>query len=336
LTLAVERVSKRFDQVVAVDDLSFSIPEGVIFGFLGPNGAGKTTTMRMMLDIIRPDSGRITWQGRPIGEKERRRIGYLPEERGMYQKMKVREQLVFFGRLYGLAAHAAAREVGEALERFDLAERGDSRLEELSKGNQQKVQLIAALLHGPDLALLDEPFSGLDPLNTEMFEERLRELKAAGKTVVLSSHQMDQVEDLCDEIAIISRGSLRLAGNVDKIRDKAVRRVVDVRTASGGVSGVDALGLSPLPPGRDYLRFALEPATDPQAVLAGLVKREQVDFFALERPSLQEIFVAAVQGADEEGGAGEGDEEWGARDRADGARERADGERADGPPAGRR
>jgi ABC-2 type transport system ATP-binding protein len=305
LTLALEGVCKRFDQVVAVDDLSFSIPEGVIFGFLGPNGAGKTTTMRMVLDIIRPDSGRITWQGRPLGEKERRRIGYLPEERGLYPKMKVREQLVFFGRLYGLDAHAAAREVDEALERFGLADRGNSRLEELSKGNQQKAQLIAALLHGPDLALLDEPFSGLDPLNTEMFEQRLRELKAAGKTVVLSSHQMDQVEDFCDEIAIISHGRLKLAGNVDKIRDQAVRRVVDVRTASGQVSGAGALGLSPLPPGRDYLRFALESGADSQVVLAGLVKRERVDFFALERPSLQEIFVAVVQDGDGEAGARE-------------------------------
>jgi ABC-2 type transport system ATP-binding protein len=293
--LSVDRVTKTFDGVVAVNDLSFSIPEGVIFGFLGPNGAGKTTTMRMILDVIRPDSGSIAWRGRPIGEVERRRFGYLPEERGLYLKMKVKEQLVFFARLYGADAGSAVREVEEALDRFGIQERGNSRLDELSRGNQQKVQLIAALLRDPDMVLLDEPFTGLDPLNSELLEERLHELKDAGKTVVLSSHRMEQVEELCDEIVIISRGELKLAGRVDEIRDRAVRRIVDVRTASGRVDGAVALGLDVLPPGRDHLRFALRPDVDPQVVLAGIMERERVDFFALERPSMQEIFVAAVK-----------------------------------------
>ncbi len=293
--LSVDRVTKAFDGVIAVNDLSFSIPEGVIFGFLGPNGAGKTTTMRMILDVIRPDSGSITWRGRPIGEVERRRFGYLPEERGLYLKMKVKEQLVFFARLYGADAGSAANEVEEALDRFGIKERGNSRLDELSRGNQQKVQVIAALLRDPDVVLLDEPFTGLDPLNSELLEERLYELKDAGKTVVLSSHRMEQVEELCDEIVIISRGELKLAGKVDEIRDQAVRRVIDVRTASGRVDGAGALGLDVLPPGRDHLRFALRPDVDAQVVLAGILDRERVDFFALERPSMQEIFVAAVK-----------------------------------------
>jgi ABC-2 type transport system ATP-binding protein len=298
--LTIDHVTKTFDGITAVDDLSFSIPEGVIFGFLGPNGAGKTTTMRMVLDVIRPDSGSIVWRGRPVGEGERPRFGYLPEERGLYQKMRVKEQLVFFAQLDGADARSAAREVDEALDRFGIAERSNSRLEELSRGNQQKVQVIAALLHEPDLVLLDEPFTGLDPLNTKLLEERLYEFKNAGKTVVLSSHRMEQVEELCDEIAIISRGKLKLAGKVGEIRSRGVRRVVDVRTVSGRVDGAAEMGLRALPPARDHLRFSLEPNVDPHAVLAGLVQCERVDFFALERPSLQEIFVAAV-GEDEEG-----------------------------------
>jgi ABC-2 type transport system ATP-binding protein len=303
--LSIDHVTKRFDGVVAVDDLTFSIPEGGIFGFLGPNGAGKTTTMRMILDIIRPDTGHISWQGKPIGAEERKRFGYLPEERGLYQKMKVREQLVFFARLYGLDARAASERVGEWLARFGIAERQNSRLDELSRGNQQKVQVIAALLHEPDLALLDEPFTGLDPINGELLEDCLRELRDAGKTVVLSSHRMEQVEELCDEVAIISRGRLKLTGNVGEIRDGAVRRVIDVRTVSGRVASAEQLGLKPLAPARGYLRFALEPGVDPQDVLSGLLQGETVELFALERPSLQEIFVEAVKEDDED--------EWDAR-----------------------
>jgi ABC-2 type transport system ATP-binding protein len=293
--LTLEHVTKRFDGVVAVDDLSFCVPDGVIFGFLGPNGAGKTTTMRMILNIIRPDHGSITWRGRAIGSDERLRFGYLPEERGLYEKMKVKEQLIFFARLFGAGTHTAVTEVDEALARLGIADRANSRLEELSRGNRQKVQLIVALLGEPDLVLLDEPFTGLDPLNVGLLEERLLEFKNAGKTVVLSSHRMGRVEELCDEVAIISRGRLKLSGGVKEIRNQAVRRVINVRTVSGRVDGAAGLGLSALLPARDHLRFALEPDADPQAVLAGLIRREQVDFFALERPSLQEIFVATVR-----------------------------------------
>ena len=300
LMLSIDHVTKRFDGVVAVDDLTFSIPEGGIFGFLGPNGAGKTTTMRMILDIIRPDTGHVSWQGKPIGPEERKRFGYLPEERGLYQKMKVGEQLVFFARLYGLDARTASERVNEWLARFGIAERHNSRLDELSRGNQQKVQVIASLLHEPDLALLDEPFTGLDPINGELLEDCLRELRDAGKTVVLSSHRMVQVEELCDEVAIISRGRLKLTGNLGEIRDRAVRRIIDVRTVSGRVAAAEQLGLKSLASARGYLRFALEPGVDPQDVLSRLVQSETVELFALERPSLQEIFVEAVKEDDED------------------------------------
>ncbi len=300
--LRIRNVAKTFDRIIAVDDLSFEIPEGCIFGFLGPNGAGKTTMMRMVLDILRPDSGTITWRDSPISEPVRRHFGYMPEERGLYQKMKVADELLFFARLYGLDLATATRRVGDWLERFGIADRKNSRVEELSRGNQQKVQVITALLHEPDLALLDEPFTGLDPINSEFLCEALRSLRDSGKTVVLSSHRLEQVEELCDNIAIIARGRLRLAGGVAEVRDRAVRRIVNVRTASGSVRGVEDLPLRPLEGGRDHLRFALEPGADPQAVLAALMQREVIQLFSLERPSLQEIFIAAV--SDEEGTGG--------------------------------
>ncbi len=298
--LSIRNVTKRFDGIVAVDDLSFDIPEGCIFGFLGPNGAGKTTTMRMILDIIRPDSGTITWRGSPVSEEVRRRFGYLPEERGLYQKMKVGDELLFFARLLGLDSLTAGRKVGEWLERFGIDDRRNSRVEELSRGNQQKVQVITALIHEPELALLDEPFTALDPINAELLEEELRTIRDAGKTVVLSSHRMEQVEELCDNIAIISQGRLKLEGGVAEIRDRAVRRILNVRTASGRVKGVEDLPLVPLEGGRDYLRFSLRPDADPQAVLAALMEREQIQLFSLERPSMQEIFIAAVGDEDDE------------------------------------
>lgn len=298
--LSIRNVTKRFDGIVAVDDLSFDIPEGCIFGFLGPNGAGKTTTMRMILDIIRPDSGTITWRGLPVSEEVRRRFGYLPEERGLYQKMKVGDELLFFARLLGLDSLTAGRKVGEWLERFGIDDRRNSRIEELSRGNQQKVQVITALLHEPELALLDEPFTALDPINAELLEEELRTIRDAGKTVVLSSHRMEQVEELCDNIAIISQGRLKLEGGVAEIRDRAVRRILNVRTASGRVKGAEDLPLVPLEGGRDYLRFSLRPDADPQAVLAALMEREQIQLFSLERPSMQEIFIAAVGDEDDE------------------------------------
>lgn len=204
--LALERVSNSFEGVRAVSELSLRVPEGLIFGFLGPNGAGKTTTMRVILDILRPDTGTVRWRGWPVDDQTRRRFGYLPEERGLYTKMKVLDQLVFFARLYGMPRDEAVAATERWLDRFDIADRKGSRIEELSRGNQQNVQVLAALVHDPDLALLDEPFSGLDPLNSELLESALRDLRDRGKTVLYSCHRLEQVEDLCEEVAIIARG----------------------------------------------------------------------------------------------------------------------------------
>jgi len=292
--LVLEGVSKAFEGIRAVSQLSLRVPEGLIYGFLGPNGAGKTTTMRMILDILRPDRGTITWRGRPVDDQTRRRFGYLPEERGLYPKMKVLDQLVFFARLYGMPRGEAAASAERWLERFGIAERKDSRLDELSRGNQQKVQVLAALVHDPDLALLDEPFSGLDPLNSELLEEALRDLRDGGKTVLYSSHRLEQVEDLCEEVAIIARGSLRLSGNLKAIRDAAARRILHVRTASHAVPDLTGLSVSLAEPGRDFVRLSLHEGVDPQEVLRVLAARETVEYFALERPSLQEIFLEAT------------------------------------------
>jgi len=290
--LELDGVTKAFDGVVAVDDLSLRVSQGTILGFLGPNGAGKTTTMRLVLDILRPEAGRITWRGAAITDAVRRRFGYLPEERGLYQKMKVGDQLLFFARLYGMERREAERAIDSWLERFDISERRQSRVEELSKGNQQKVQVLAALVHDPDLALLDEPFSGLDPVNTEHLTAALLELRDAGKTVIFSSHRLEQVEDLCEEVAVISRGSLRLAGNVDAIRDAGTRRVIDLRVAGGVEPDVRDLPIEPLEPGREHRRYAMLPGADAQSILAALVQRAApIEFFALERPSLQEVFL---------------------------------------------
>lgn len=301
--LVLEGVSKSFEGVRAVSDLSLRVPEGLIFGFLGPNGAGKTTTMRMVLDILRPDSGTITWRGRPVDGQTRRRFGYLPEERGLYPKMKVLDQLVYFARLYGMQRDEAAAAAECWLERFGIADRKGSRLDELSRGNQQKVQVLVALVHDPDLALLDEPFSGLDPLNSELLEEALRDLRDRGKTVLYSSHRLEQVEELCEGVAIIARGRLRLTGNLEAIRDAATRRILHVRTSSRTAPDIAGLPLDRVEPGRDYARFSLREGADPQDVLRSLAARESLEYFALERPTLQEIFLEATADS-EEGSAG--------------------------------
>jgi ABC-2 type transport system ATP-binding protein len=289
--LQLEGVTKRFTDVLAVDRLSLTVPPGVILGFLGPNGSGKTTTMRMILDILRPDEGSISWRGAPIDEKTRRRFGYLPEERGLYPKMRIGEQLLFFARLFGMEKSEGEQAVRAGLQTFGLSERDHSRLDELSRGNQQKVQVLAAIQHKPELVLLDEPFTGLDPANSDLLEQALGELRDGGSTIIFSSHRLEQVEELCDEVAIISSGRLRLAGKVDDLRDAATKRVLHVRVKGGGDPKLVGLPLRPLEHARDYRRYALEPGADPHLVMAELAAREQVELLALERASIKEIFL---------------------------------------------
>jgi len=218
LSLALSAVSKRFATGQAVTDLSFEVPRGAVFGLLGPNGAGKTTTIRMILDIIRPDSGELCWDGDRVAGLPRLTFGYLPEERGLYADMPVTEQITFFGEVSGLSRRDAQARTARWLERMDVAEHADKPVASLSKGNQQKVQFLVALVHEPQLLILDEPFSGLDPANHALLLEVLPELQAAGTTIVLSTHDLEQVESLCDALALIDRSRLVFSGPVAELR----------------------------------------------------------------------------------------------------------------------
>jgi ABC-2 type transport system ATP-binding protein len=290
--LEIRDLARRFGQTVALDGLSFSVRPGLIFGFLGPNGAGKTTTMRIILGIEWADAGEARWGGVPIGRGDRLRIGYMPEQRGLYPKMRLLDQLVYLARLHGMERDVTVSSAMHWIRRLDLAERANESVEKLSHGNQQRAQLAAALVHDPELLVLDEPFSGLDPIGIEAMADILRQRAAAGSIVVLSSHQLDLVEDICEEVAIINRGRLALAGSVGKLKAAGARHlVVEVEGAEPnwyrGFLVEDA--------GRDgrRLRFALN-GTDPQAILDRARAAGRVLHFAVEAPSLSQLFLKAV------------------------------------------
>jgi len=290
--LELFEVSKQYGAVTALDRASLSAEPGRILGFLGPNGAGKTTTMRCILGIVTPDSGSITWRGEPITPDVRLRFGYMPEERGLYPKMKVREQLVHLGRLSGLGSQS-----GEAadrwLRRLGLVDRGGDKLEALSHGNQQRVQLAAALVHDPDVAVLDEPFSGLDPFGVESLALVLRELANQGVAIVFSSHQLDLVEDVCEDVAIIVHGRVVLSGRLEALRAASHTRRLDV--------AVNGLPWAPDMPGvhlvtdqgkPHYIVDAHVPVED---ILARAQEAGRVDRFAFEPPRLTDLFRESVQ-----------------------------------------
>ncbi len=218
--LEAKNLVKRFNEVIAVNNVSFSVPENSIFGLIGRNGAGKTTTIRMLMNIYFPDEGEIFFQGSKIDENFKRRVGYLPEERGLYKKMKTLDTLLFFAEIKGVKGRDVKRKALEYLDRFDLLNRAYSKIEELSKGNQQKVQFIATILHDPDFIVLDEPFSGLDPINTELLKDIILEMKAKGKVIILSTHLMDYAEKLCDNVAMIHEGKIILEGKLAELKER--------------------------------------------------------------------------------------------------------------------
>jgi ABC-2 type transport system ATP-binding protein len=226
--LSIEGLTKTYGEVVALDGASFTVAPARIVGFLGPNGAGKTTTMRCIFGLANPDAGSITWNGSPIDDILRLSFGYMPEERGLYPRMRIGDQLAYLGRLSGMAATDARQATATWLERLGLSDRMDSRLEQLSHGNQQRVQLAAALIHRPVLAVLDEPFAGLDPIGVETMSEILRSLAAGGTSVLFSSHQLDLVEDVCQDVVIIEAGRVVMAGNVEELRRSSPIRIVEV------------------------------------------------------------------------------------------------------------
>jgi ABC-2 type transport system ATP-binding protein len=227
--LSVNHINKWFGQFQAIKDLSMEVQEGAIFGFLGANGAGKTTTMRMILDILRPDSGSITWNGRDVRQVPRNILGYLPEERGLYPKMRLDEQLLFLARLNGLSKQDAQKALDEWLERFQMSANRKRKIEELSKGNQQKVQFLATILHDPTILVMDEPFSGLDPVNANVLKEAFLEMHRRGKTIIFSTHQLEQAEELCQDIVIINKGQSVVQGSVREVRHQQGRHVVRLR-----------------------------------------------------------------------------------------------------------
>ena len=297
MTLALRDLTKRFGDVLALDGISFDVEPGQVFGFLGGNGAGKTTTMRIILDIIRADTGTATWNGTPTVDVPRRTWGYLPEERGLYPRMEVLEQLVFFGDLFHVPRHEAADRARHWLARFRVPEYERRRAEELSKGNQQKIQFIAAVLHEPEVLLMDEPFVGLDPVNTALLKEAFLELRDRGTTIVFSTHQMDMVEELCETVVLIDRGRVVLGGPIREVRRSTGRQVV--RLAVEGDTElkwlVEVPGVRVIRPGQDYAELDVDRSVDPETVLrAALDRGLRVTQFLIDDPSIEEIFIEKV------------------------------------------
>jgi ABC-2 type transport system ATP-binding protein len=294
--LEVRDLARRYGDVVALDGLSFTVEPGQLFGFVGPNGAGKTTTMRIILGVLEPDAGEVRWQGRPVDLETRTRFGYMPEERGLYPKMRARDQLAYFAALHGLSAGDASTAADLWLERLGLAERAGDRVETLSLGNQQRVQLGVALVHSPELLVLDEPFSGLDPVGVDVLSGVLQGLADEGVPVLFSSHQLELVERLCESVAIVKDGRLVAAGRVDDLRSQGARAVT-VRVAVEGageewLAGVP--GAEVVDRGAAGVLVALRDGAGPEAVLDAARDAGTVTHFALERPTLSELFRQAV------------------------------------------
>ena len=300
-TVELSHISKSFGALKAVNDVSFDVNKGEIFGLLGPNGAGKTTAIRVLLDIFKPDDGSVSILGGPMTETKKDQIGYMPEERGMYQDIPLDRCLTYLGTLKGLSTAESQRRITSYLDRFDLESSRHKKVKELSKGMQQKAQLITTLIHDPELLIIDEPFSGLDPVNTQMVKDLLREQRDKGVTILMSTHQMHQVEELCDRIVLIDYGRTVLYGSLDDVR----------RQFSGHAVIVGTHGELPMLPGVEHMerhnssayRLTLAPTTTTQEILRKLVEGGvEVDHFEIAAPTLDEIFIRVVQKDDQKSG----------------------------------
>ncbi len=292
--LKVENLRKTFSDVVAVDGVSFEVNRGEIFGLLGPNGAGKTTTIRMILDIIKPDYGVIKFDGKEINDEIKSKIGYLPEERGLYRKTKVFETILYFAQLKGIEKKTALERARYWLKRFGLIDRVNSKIEELSKGNQQKIQIIISILHDPELVILDEPFAGLDPVNQELLKEVLLELRDKGKAIIFSTHQMDQVEKLCDSICLINKGKPVLSGSLAEVKSKFGKNTIHIEFEGDAdvlkyLTGVKKVNIYP-----NYAEITLEDGMSSTDVLRELIKYMNLKKFEVKEPSLHSIFIDVV------------------------------------------
>jgi len=294
--LEVRGISKRFGKLQALDGVTFAVKPGEVFGFVGSNGAGKTTTMRIVLGVLSADAGEVRWQDAPIDSEVRRRIGYMPEERGLYPKMKVGEQLRYLARLHGMSAAEAGTSVQRWTERLGVGARIGDEVLKLSLGNQQRVQLCAALVHDPEVLVLDEPFSGLDPTAVEVMSGVLRDKADAGVPVIFSSHQLELVERICDRIGIIAGGRMVAVGSVDELRSREAAAVLDVEGPPAGWAA-DLSGVEVLASGDTHTRLRLAPDTDDQAVLVAAMAAGPVHDFRRWRPPLTELYRDVVQDA---------------------------------------
>jgi ABC-2 type transport system ATP-binding protein len=295
--LEFQNITKQFGAFTAVEGLNLSIPENEIFGLLGGNGAGKTTTFRMLLRLIDQTKGTISWKGEGISYDSSHLIGYLPEERGLYPKMKVKEQLIYLGKLRGMKKAEVEKEIAIWLERFKVPEYLDKKVEELSKGNQQKIQFIASVIHKPELLILDEPFSGLDPVNVEVLKEAVVDLKKSGTTILFSSHRMEHVEELCEHLCILHKGKAVVSGNLKEIKRSYGKKNIRIDADFDVAFLENVAGVVRLKQGLNHSVVQIENEQVSQTVLRELVSKGFVRQFELEEPSLNDIFIEQVGAA---------------------------------------
>lgn len=291
MTLKLERVTKKFGDFTAVNDLSLEIPEKQIFGFLGANGAGKTTTFRMILGLMDATHGSVTWNGQAIDYSKSDQIGYLPEERGLYPKLTVKDQIIYLGRLRGMQKKDIIPELEKWLERFKVPENIDKKIEELSKGNQQKIQFISAVIHKPKLLILDEPFSGLDPVNVEMMIRAVKDLKEQGTSIVFSSHQMEVVEELCEYLCIMQHGKPIVHGGLKEIKRSFGKKNLFIHAEFDLEFLTDIVGVLTLKKYPEGAKLQIENESVSQTVFAAIQDKGFVRRFELEEPSLNDIFI---------------------------------------------
>ncbi|RSK26312.1 ABC transporter ATP-binding protein [Bacillus sp. HMF5848] len=295
MALEINEVTKKFGTFTAVNHLSIQIPEKQMFGFLGANGAGKTTTFRMILGLLDPTAGSIKWNGSAIDYSRSGEIGYLPEERGLYPKLKVNEQIVYLGRLRGMAKSDSMKQLDYWLDRFKVPEYATKKVEELSKGNQQKIQFIASVIHNPKLLILDEPFSGLDPVNVEMLKEAVHDLQDAGTTIVFSSHRMEHVEELCENLCILHKGAPVVHGKLKDIKRSFGKKNVTIHADGLNVAMVENMpGVVKVRQTAEGFELQVENEEVSERILNAIVGKGFIRKFALEEPSLNDIFIEKV------------------------------------------
>lgn len=292
--LSIEHVYKSFKDVQAVEDLNLELPPGVIFGLLGPNGAGKTTTIRMVMDIIIPDKGKISLMGQPNSQKMRDKVGYLPEERGLYKKMKVGELVSFLAEMKGVKPSESKDRIKLWLERFELIEWIDKKVEELSRGMQQKIQFISTVIHNPTLIILDEPFTGLDPVNTELIKNIMLEQKNSGATIIFSTHLMDQVEKLCDSICLIDDGKTVLSGDLQEIKKQFRKNIIRMQFDGDAKFLQDTKLVSSFQQHEKYIEIHPAENVTIQQILKTAIQEVDINRFEIMEPSLHEIFIQTV------------------------------------------